>query len=205
VVYFLEKSAKKREQILIHQEQELVQKLQENSEKSLEFLAGTMSSFSRNISYSFHPQPQLTDEVTAKLHHIDIMDAEILEEGKAMSDDESHTLHALLEDPNPHVRARTIQVLMKQNPEEAFHCIDSLSLSLEVEDRILAAHLLGGVVTDQSVEVLVRLLQDPEMQVKRQCLASLKTLLNENLTPKAIEQVEAVLQTAAREGGWVVA
>jgi HEAT repeat protein len=149
-------------------------------------------------------QAALPDETAAKLHRIDIIDAEIIQEGKEPSQKDENVLKSLLKDANPDVKVRTIQVLLKYDMEEAFRQIESMTLSAQKEQRLSAIKLLGGIATNRSAEILISCLEDEEGDLKRQAMSALRSLLNENLDSAIQERIRNAISGISQNEGWIV-
>ena len=93
---------------------------------------------------------------------------------------------------------------MKYNPDEAYAKIQEMVYASRKEDRILAIKLLSGIATKRSVEMLIYLLHDSEIQIKRQAISALKTLLKENLDSKLVGEIENLLSQASEKEGWII-
>jgi len=206
IVFMNYKMAASREKILIEQGLQLSQSLQQQSEENFNTLSKMMNTLPHLIQQN---KPTLTDNsqdnVAEKLHKIDIIDAEIVQGQMEQEDKESNKLlQMLLEDPNPEVRARAIQVLIKYDLEEAFRRIEDMLSSSLVSVRIMAVKILHGVATDRSVEILIGCLLEEEEPLQREALSALRSLLNENLSDKTKETVQTALKTTAEKARWII-
>lgn len=201
ILYVIGRIAERREQAMIQQGERVMQMLSEQATKALEKISEKTTSLPP-------PQPAVpqqkfieknTDE---KLHQIDIIDAEIIQDSSGVSA-KTLAMESLLEDSNPEVRARAIQVLLKYDLDQAYRRIDQMVNSQDAESRSVGAQILGGIATPKSAKTLIDLLKDKEESVKRDSIVSLQTLLNENLNSSVKDEIHLALGTMAQEEGWI--
>lgn len=199
-LWIIQRMAARREKILIEQGEKFAQMVQEQSLKTLDHLRETLGSMPKMLP---HEPKTLSQETIAKLKQIDVIDAEIVQEGEtARIDDE--TIKSLLDDPDPEVKVRAIQILLKYDQNEAYRQILKLCLSGNIETKISAAKLMSGIVTPESVEMLIQMLRDKEDSVKRQAFVSLKGFLNENITAQMKDEIDQSLFAVSEKENWVI-
>lgn len=193
--------AARREKILIEQGEKFAQLAQEQSVKTLGHFRDALGALPQLLPGA---SPKVySQETLAKLKQIDVIDAEIVQDiGSARIDPEM--LRSLLGDPNPEVKSRTIQILLKYDPAEAYRQLHLLCASHDPATRVLAAKLMSGIATPESVQMLTPMMHDTEAAVKRQSYISLKGFLNENIASQLKEEIETVLAVISEKGEWVV-
>lgn len=203
ILYTAHRIAARREKLLMEQSEKFVQMMQEQSGKALEHISQTLAALPQ-IAASNSPTPLLEDDVSAKMRRIDILDAEIVKEGSESASPDVKIMESLLADPNPEVRARAIQVLLKYDSAEAYRRIREMLSNQHSGVRVLAVKLLGGIATAESAAILIQLLKDEDLAVKRQSMVALRTLLSEDLQEETKEQINIALSFISEKEGWVV-
>lgn len=202
-LYLIQKISKRRERIWMEQSEHLAQIIQEHSGKTIEHLTQTLQSLQNNpprlISES---HSEIKNNSKSMLEHINIIDAEIIQEGTGNLD--VNTIQSLLKDSNPEVKIKTLQVLLKLNPNEAYLQIEKLLSSSQNDDKILAIQVLSGIATTQSVNLLIPMTNLDNLEVKREAISALYLLLKEKLSTDLIDKINFTLEKAAESEGWIV-
>lgn len=220
VLFIVQRISSRREKLLIEQGEKFIQLVQDQSKQNLEYMKEGLKEGLENISISVNapalPAPgaqgqgapsqalPYNDDTASKLRKIDIIDAEIVLEGKAPMSKDQDVLHTLLEDPDPAVRARTIQVLFKTNPDEAYSRVQEMLTNPLISIRLTAIRLMTGMATSRSAEILINQLNEQDPSVKREAIAALKSLLSENISDALKQTINRALSDVSKKEGWII-
>lgn len=210
ILYVMQKIAQRREQLIIEQGEKMIQFVQEQTHQNLEYIKESMGQISfnsqaANLMGGNETAPlALEDNTASKLRKIDIIDAEIVKDGKASGPKDEQILKTLLEDPDPAVRARTIQVLFKTRPDEAYFRVEEMLSSPMPSIRVTAVKLLAGMATEKSVKLLTEVLKGHDVGIRREAIASLKSLLSESLMETVKEEINRTLAVVSEKEGWII-
>ncbi len=217
VLFVVQRISSRREKILIEQGEKFIQLVQDQSKQNLEYMKEGLKEGLENISISVNapslPPPSAgspmnalpyEDNTASKLRKIDIIDAEIVMDGKSPATKDQEVLRDLLEDPDPAVRARTIQVLFKTNPDEAFSRIQEMLTNPLISIRLTGIRLMTGMANQRSAEILIAQLNEQDPSVKREAIAALKSLLNENVPEAVKSKINQALSAISHKEGWII-
>lgn len=205
ILYVIQRIVARREKLLMDQGEKFFQMMQEHSGKVLEHMTTISTQGQLTSGYSAGSPALLEHNTAEKMRKIDIIDAEIVKEGSETLRTDAKVMAALLEDSDPEVRARAIQVLLKYDTDEAYRRIQNMLASAHTGTRILAIKVLSGIATAKSVEILIQLLmKDGDVAVKRQSITALRSLSNENLDEETKGRIDFALSHAMQTEGWIV-
>ncbi|OGR84112.1 MAG: hypothetical protein A2636_00310 [Elusimicrobia bacterium RIFCSPHIGHO2_01_FULL_64_10] len=205
IFWLVHKIAARRERLLREQGERFFGLIEEKSEKVLDRIQESLKTQQQIAGSALYQRLAIETNTAAKLRQIDIIDAEIVKDGGESTPWTPDAIKILLEDSNPEVRARTIQVLLKYNPDEAYRRIQEMISGSNADSRALAARLLGGIATRKSAEILIQSIKKEEdHSVKRQAMSSLRALMRENLPRETIDEIDKTVTLVAETEGWIV-
>ncbi len=192
----------RREKLFLQQGENFIHQVQLQTEKALEHFSQKVRSLPPGANDG---AGLLENNSASKLKRIDIIDCEVVQEKSEPEQTNDHkVIETLLEDPDPQVRARAIQVLVKYDQDQAIHRIEDLLGNTHSGVRLIGIKLLQGIATENSAKMLIKLLAEDDVKIKKEAIRALKTLSDENLDDLTKEKINMALQEVSDKEGWFI-
>ena len=138
-----------------------------------------------------------------KIQEIKIIEAELIDEKD--SEIGERLISPYLNDPDIKVQAVAAKVLYKYNKILALHKLDEMTKSTDFSARIYAVKSLVEITADESANMILSLVADSDLNVKREALKALLRLKSKKEISDTVKnEIENTLQKVKSEGEWII-